>query len=73
MNPILRVDDRDYRLESGRNDAAMGEEDEFNENAMLPLVGETDDDYDGGEEDDVWLMHNDMDNEDVSPVASGER
>ena len=61
INPILSVVQSEYKLESGRNDAVMGEEDEFNEDAMLPLVGETDEDYDGDEEDDVWLMHDDMD------------
>jgi len=34
LNPILRVDERDYKLESGRNDTVMGEEDEFNEDIM---------------------------------------
>ena len=63
LNPILRVDERDYKLESGRNDTVMGEEDEFNEDLMLPLVGETDEDYEGDEEDDVWLMHDDLDDE----------
>ncbi|KAK1746310.1 pre-mRNA-processing-splicing factor 8 [Skeletonema marinoi] len=61
INPILSVVQSEYKLESGRNDAVMGEEDEFNEDMMLPLVGETDEDYDGDEEDDVWLMHDDMD------------
>ena len=63
LNPILRVDERDYRLESGKfGDTVMGDEDEFNEDMALPLVGETDEDYDGDEEeDDVWLMHDDLD------------
>ena len=64
LNPILKVDERDYKLAGGRsNETVMGEEDEFNEDAMLPLVGETDEDYHGGEEDDVWLMHDDLDDE----------
>ena len=70
LNPILRVDQRDYKMESGKNDAVMGEEDEFNEDAMLPLVGETDEDYNGEEEDDVWLMHDDLDDEDNSDNIS---
>ena len=64
LNPILRVDPRDYKLESGKNnEPVMGEEDEFNEDILLPLVGETDEDYEGEEEDDVWLMHDDLDDE----------
>ena len=64
LNPILRVDERDYKLESGKNgDTVTGEEDEFNEDVLLPLVGETDEDYEGDEEDDVWLMHDDLDDE----------
>ena len=60
LNPILRVDPRDYQLESGKNnEAVMGEEDEFNEDILLPLVGETDDDYDGEEEDDGHDDHDD--------------
>ena len=69
LNPILRVDERDFKLESGRNDTVMGEEDEFCEDAMLPLVGETDENYNGDEEDDVWLMHDDLDDE-VDNVAA---
>ncbi len=69
LNPILRVDEHDFNLESGRNDTVMGEEDEFCQDAMLPLVGETDEDYDGDEEDDVWLMHDDLDDE-VDNVAA---
>ena len=57
------MDERDYKLESGKNDAVMGEEDEFNEDVMLPLVGETDEGYDGSEGDNVWLMHDDLDDE----------
>lgn len=60
LNPILRVEERDYRLESGR-DTEMGDEDEFNENLDLPMVGETDDDYSGEIEDDVWLRHDELD------------
>ena len=72
LNPILRVDERDYKLESGKNDAVMGEDDEFNEDVMLPLVGETDEDYDGSEEDNVWLMHDDLDDEeDAVDAADG--
>eukprot|EP00970_Alexandrium_tamarense_P014811 scaffold4386_cov74-Alexandrium_tamarense.AAC.1 len=66
------VDERDYKLESGKTDAVMGEEDEFNEDVMLPLVGETDEDYDGSEEDNVWLMHDDLDDEeDAVDAADG--
>ena len=66
------MDERDYKLESGKNDAVMGEEDEFNEDVMLPLVGETDEDYDGSEEDNVWLMHDDLDDEeDAVDAADG--
>ena len=60
LNPILRVEERDYRLESGR-DTEMGDEDEFNEILDLPMVGETDDDYSGEIEDDVWLRHDELD------------
>ena len=66
------MDERDYKLESGKNDAVMGEEDEFNEDVVLPLVGETDEDYDGSEEDNVWLMHDDLDDEeDAVDAADG--
>lgn len=70
LNPILRVDERDYKLESGRSDAVMGDEDEFNEDAALPLVGETDEDYVGDEEDDVWLRHDDLDDEEDDLAAA---
>ena len=48
LNPILRVDETEYRYDDAP--------DEFDEEANLPLVGETDD-----EETDVWAQYDDSD------------
>lgn len=59
LNPILRVDETEYRYDDA--------EDEFDEEANLPLVGETDD-----EENNVWAQYEATDDDDVNAYGCGD-